>query len=120
MRVLLIVLSILSFNSFADESLSKSEIKQVEELLTEAVSKLIYLERDCDKPIDGEKVKEMAKLKAFSEGFHTIEGVSWETIKVEAHRQYGVLKTKAPVGELCDEYKADIKGNYKFLKDIDG
>ena len=120
-KLIAVLLSItVSFSCFASEELSKEQVKDVEALLVEATSKLIYLDRDCDKPIDGEKVKELAKLKAFSEGFHTLEGISWESIRVEAHRKYGELKVKAPVGELCEQYKADIKGSYKFLKDIDG
>ncbi|OUS31349.1 hypothetical protein A9Q98_02790 [Thalassotalea sp. 42_200_T64] len=118
MKYFLILFTLLSANAFAEDGLSKSQVKKVEAILIEAASKALYLTRDCDKPIDPSKFQELAKIKAFSEGYETIEGVSWETIKREAHRQYGVLKTEAPLGELCEQYKADIKGNYKFLKDI--
>ena len=120
LKALFISCVLLCAPAMAEEALTKSEKAQVEAILTEAASKLIYLDRDCDKPIDGEKFKELAKLKAFSEGFETIEGISWETIRVEAHRQYGVLKTEAPVGELCKQYEADIKDSYMFLKDTSG
>ena len=119
-KLIAVMLSlVVSFGCFATEKLSKNQVKEVEALLIEATSKLIYLDRDCDKPIDGEKVKELAKLKAFSEGYHTLEGISWENIREQAHRKYGELKMKAPIGELCEQYKADIKDNYQFLKDID-
>ncbi|KGJ99591.1 hypothetical protein [Thalassotalea sp. ND16A] len=119
MKYLFILFTLLSANAFAEETLSKSQVKSVEAMLIEAGSKMLYLTRDCDKPIDPSKFKELAKIKAFSEGYETIEGVSWKTIQRESHRQYGELKTEAPMGELCEQYKADIKGNYKFLKDID-
>jgi len=33
----------------------------------------IYLERDCGKAMDVDKFKELARLKAFSEGYMKIE-----------------------------------------------
>jgi len=46
----------------------------------------------------------------------TIEGISWERVKRKAHQEYGMLKIDAPLGELCEQYKAALKGNYRFLK----
>lgn len=117
MKRLILPLLLLSSAAFAAEPLTKSEKGEVESLLAEAASKLIYLERDCGKPVDGDKFKELAKLKAFSEGYMTIEGISWTRVKRKAHQEYGMLKIEAPLGELCAEYKAQIKGNYRFLKE---
>lgn len=125
MKYLIILLAALSATTFAHETpeapktLSSSEVEQVEVLLTEAAAKSIYVTRHCDKPIDVDKFKELAKIKAFSEGFETIEGISWDNVKEGAHKQYDALNAKAPKGELCVEYLADLKGKYRFLKDID-
>jgi hypothetical protein len=116
MKRLILPLLLLSSATFAAEPLTQSEQGEVESLLSEAAGKLIYLERDCGKEMDTEKFKELAKIKAFSEGFMTIEGISWERVKRKAHQKYGMLKIDAPLGELCEQYKAEIKGNYRFLK----
>ncbi|ALO35073.1 hypothetical protein CMT41_10350 [Colwellia sp. MT41] len=118
MKFLILPLLLLSSTAFAAEPLTKVEKGEVELLLAEAASKLLYLERDCGKPMDVEKFKELAKIKAFSEGYMTIEGISWERVKKKAHQGYGMLKIEAPLGELCDDYRAQIKGNYRFLKEI--
>ena len=115
-KPLILPLFLFCSTSFATESLSNAEKREIESILAEAGSKLIYLQRDCGKTMDVEKYKELAKLKAFSEGFMTIEGVSWDNIKRKAHQEYGMLKIEAPLGELCDQYKAAIKESYRFLK----
>lgn len=117
MKRLILPLLLLSSTAFAAEPLTKAEKGEIELLLADAASKLIYLERDCGKAMDAEKFKELAKLKAFSEGYMTIEGISWERVKKKAHKGYGMLKIEAPLGELCEQYKAAIKGNYRFLKE---
>lgn len=114
--VTLLVASALSSFVNAKPALSSSEKSEIELLLAESASKLIYLDRDCGKSIDPEKFKELAKLKAFSEGHISIEGISWERVKRKANKQYGALKIEAPLGELCEQYKADIKDSYHFLK----
>jgi hypothetical protein len=116
MKRVLLSLALLSSSVFATAPLTSSEKNEIELLLAESASKLIYLERDCGKAIDTDKFKELAKLKAFSEGFMTIEGISWDRVKRKAHQGYGSLKIEAPVGELCEQLKADIKGSYRFLK----
>ncbi len=116
MKHIILPLLLLSFTAAASDTLTSSEKSEVELLLSEAGSKLIYTERDCGKPIDVDKFKELAKLKAFSEGFMTIEGINWERVKRKAHQGYGVLKIEAPLGELCEQYLADIKAKYRFLK----
>ena len=112
----LILPLLLSSAVLAAEPLTKTEKGEVESLLAEAASKLIYLDRDCGKAIDAEKFKELSKLKAFSEGYMTIEGISWNRVKRKAHQGYGMLKIEAPLGELCEQYKKDIKGTHQFLK----
>jgi len=114
--ILSLSLVLLSTTAIANDALSKREKGEIELLLAESASKLLYLQRDCDMPMDKEKFKELAKLKAFSEGHMSIEGISWERVKRKAHQGYGMLKIEAPVGELCEQYKADIKGTYRFLK----
>jgi len=116
MKRLILPLLVLSSVTIAAEPLTKSEKSEVESLLAEAASKMIYLNRDCGKEINADKFKELAKLKAFSEGFMTIEGISWERVKRKAHQEYGMLKIDAPLGELCEQYKSAIKGSYRFLK----
>lgn len=116
MKRLILPLLAISCATFAAEPLTKSEKSEVESLLAEAGGKLLYLDRDCGKPMDVEKFKEIAKLRAFSEGFMTIEGISWDRVKRKAHQEYGMLKIDAPLGELCEQYKAALKGNYRFLK----
>ncbi|OUS00328.1 hypothetical protein A9Q81_10650 [Gammaproteobacteria bacterium 42_54_T18] len=116
MKRLILPLLAISCATIAAEPLTKTEKSEVESLLAEAASKMIYLNRDCGKEIDKNKFKELSKLKAFSEGYMTIEGVSWERIKRKAHQEYGMLKIDAPLGELCEQYKAAIKGSYRFLK----
>lgn len=118
MKRLILPLLILSSTAFADNSLTKAEKGEVELMLAESASKLLYLERDCGKAMDAGKFKELAKLKAFSEGYMTIEGISWDRVKRKAHKGYGALKIEAPMGELCEQYRSDIKGNYRFLKEI--
>ena len=117
MKRLILPLLLISSAAFAVEPLTNSEKRDVESLLAEAASKLLYLERDCGKPVDAEKFKELSKIKAFSEGYMTIEGISWKRVKRKAHEGYGALKAAAPLGELCEDYRAQIKGNYRFLKD---
>ncbi len=117
MKKLLLTLLLISNATFATEALTSSEKGEVELLLAEAASKLLYLERDCNQPIDTAKFKELAQLKAFSEGYMTIEGISWDRVKRKAHQGYGALKIEAPMGQLCQQYQADIKGNYRFLKE---
>ena len=117
MKSLILPLLLLSSASFAAEPLTTAEKGEIELLLAEAASKLIYLERDCDKAMDPDKFKELAKLKAFSEGYMTIEGISWKRVQKKAHQGYGMLKIEAPLGELCEQYKAAIKGSYRFLKE---
>jgi hypothetical protein len=119
MKRLILPLLILSSTAIAGESLTKSEKGEVEILLAESASKLLYLERDCDKPMDAEKFVELSKLKAFEEGYTTIEGISWDRVALKAHKGYGALKVKAPMGELCKQYREDIRGMYRFLKPIE-
>lgn len=114
--ILSLSLVLLSTTAIANDALTSREKGEIELLLAESASKLIYLERDCGKPMDKEKFKELAKLKAFSEGFITIEGIDWERVKRKSHQGYGMLKIEAPLGELCEQYKTDIKGSYRFLK----
>ncbi len=118
MKRFILPLVLLSSSILASEPLSKADKGEIELMLAEAGSKLLYLERDCGKPVDVDKFKELAKIKAFSEGFVTIEGISWERVKRKSHQGYGALKIEAPLGELCEQYKKDIKGNYRFLKDM--
>lgn len=112
---------VLLFSSHAiahdDKNLTEEQIQEVEALLTEAAGKLIYMNNECDAPVDAEKFKELAKIKAFSEGYQTIEGISWEHVKEDANRQYEALKMQAPEGELCEKFKNDFKNAYPFLKD---
>lgn len=117
MKQLILALSLISSTAMATGSLTQTEQGEVELLLAESASKLLYLERDCNKPIDTEKFKELAQLKAFSEGYMTIEGISWDRVKRKAHQGYGALKIEAPLGQLCEQYRSDIKGNYRFLKE---
>jgi hypothetical protein len=117
MKKLILILLVLSNTSFASESLTKTEKGEVELLLAEAASKLLYLERDCNMPMSKGKFKELAKIKAFSEGYMTIEGISWDRVKRKSHQGYGALKIEAPLGQLCEQYQSDIKGNYRFLKE---
>lgn len=119
MKGLILSLSLVLLSTTAianDDALSKREKGEIELLLAESASKLIYLERDCDMPMDKSKFKELSKLKAFSEGHLSIEGISWERVKRKSHQAYGMLKIEAPIGELCEQFKADIKGSYRFLK----
>lgn len=118
MKYVLLSLALISSSALATSSLSSSEKSEIELLLAESASKLIYIERDCGKPMDPKKFKELAKLKAFSEGYTSIEGISWERVKRKAHQGYGALKIEAPLGELCEQYKKDLKGSYRFLKEV--
>jgi hypothetical protein len=117
MKKVILILLVLSNSCFATESLTNTEKGEVELLLAEAASKLLYLERDCNMPMSKDKFKEISKLKAFSEGYMTIEGISWDRVKRKAHQGYGALKIEAPLGQLCEQYQSDIKGNYRFLKE---
>ena len=117
MKKLILPLVFLSSSVFAAQPLSDAHKGEIELMLAEAASKLIYLNNDCGKSIDPEKFKELAKLKAFSEGYMTIEGISWENTKRKANKMYGALKIEAPMGELCSEFREDIRGHYDFLKE---
>ncbi|MCJ8321417.1 MAG: hypothetical protein MJK12_17405 [Colwellia sp.] len=117
MNKLILALAFLSSSVFATQPLSDTHKGEIELLLAEAASKLIYLNNDCSKPVDPEKFKELAKIKAFSEGYMTIEGISWENTKRKANKMYGGLKIEAPLGEFCSEFREDIRGHYRFLKD---
>ena len=116
MKQLILVLSLISSTAMATGTLTQIEQGEVELLLAESASKLLYLERDCNKPIDKEKFEELAQIKAFSEGYETIKGISWARIESQSEHNYTVLKTQAPQGQLCEQYQSDIKGNYRFLK----
>jgi hypothetical protein len=118
MKRIILPLLLISSSALANNALSSTDKSEIELLLSESASKLIYLERDCDLPMDTGKFKELAKLKAFSEGYSSIEGISWNKVKRKAHQGYGVLKIEAPLGELCEQYRADIKGKYRFLKEL--
>lgn len=120
MKIIALVTGLLvigNAQALTEKELTEEQVSEVEILLTEAASKLIYMNNECNAPIDAEKFKELAKIKAFSEGYQTIEGISWDHVKVEAHRQYGQLKVEAPMGEYCDKFKEDFKSAYPFLKD---
>lgn len=95
------------------------KLNKLEYILAEAGSKSLYLTRDCDKPIDPEKFKDMADVKAVMEGFQSADEVNWDSIKLASHIKYAELKTEAPMGEYCAQYKKEVKGKYKWLKDID-
>jgi len=101
------------------QTLTVNQIADLEEILSDAGAKAIYLSRDCNKPIDADKFFEMAKLNVLSEGFSTSKGIDREDIRRQAHIKYGQLKVKSPMGELCQEYKAELKGNYRWLADLD-
>lgn len=95
------------------------KLSKLEYILAEAGSKSLYLTRDCDKPIDPEKFKSMADVKAVMEGFKSADEVNWDNIQLASHIKYAELKTDAPMGELCSQYKKEVKGKYKWLKDTD-
>ena len=116
MKNILILMMLLTSATISAETLSKSQSNEIESLLAESSSKLIYLERDCGKDMDVDKFKEIAKLKAFSEGYTTLNGISWADVREQAHQDYGVLRAEAPAGELCHAYEEQIKGTYRFLK----
>ena len=97
------------------QTLTVNQIADLEGILSDEGAKAIYLSRDCDKPIDADKFYEMAKLKALSEGFPTSNGIDRENTRRKAHVKYGQLKSEAPLGELCTQYKADIEGKYRWL-----
>ncbi|TRX56556.1 hypothetical protein [Thalassomonas sp. M1454] len=120
MKPILLLLTVFSFASVASEPLSPLEVKEVQKLLAEAASKAKYVDEICEMPISAEKFKELSKIKAFSEGYETIEGISWEAVKDIALKEYDELKKQAPDGQYCDKYLADLKGNYRFLKDTSG
>ncbi|WP_394175097.1 hypothetical protein [Thalassotalea litorea] len=107
---------LLSANTIASEKPDAEERQEIEMLLAEAAGKMIYLTRQCDKPVDEEKFKELSKLKAFSEGYESIEGISWENVRDQANQNYGELKANGPDGEYCEQYEQDIKNAYPFLK----
>jgi len=72
MKQLIIALSLISSTAMATGTLTQIEQGEVELLLAESASKLLYLERDCNKPIDKEKFEELAQIKAFSEGYESM------------------------------------------------
>lgn len=130
MKYTLLSLMLVTTPVLAMQDVPKSEVEEVTNKATspeyqaklqrkvaEAASKFLYVSRDCEMPIDPEKFKNWVKLKAFSEGYTSIEGVDWETVKREAHINYGKLKIEAPEGELCKKYKAFLKDKYQWLKD---
>ena len=84
----MLALSLISSTAMATGTLTQIEQGEVELLLAESASKLLYLERDCNKPIDNEKFEELAKIKAFSEGYESIEGISWSRIEVQSQHGY--------------------------------
>ncbi|TLU61510.1 hypothetical protein FE810_14730 [Thalassotalea litorea] len=100
----------------AAEAPNAEERNKIEMLLAEAAGKMIYLTKQCDKPVDPEKFKELSKLKAFSEGYQSIEGISWEHVRDEANQKYGELNAEGPDGEFCEQYEKDIQNAYPFLK----
>ncbi|QBY02978.1 hypothetical protein E2K93_00700 [Thalassotalea sp. HSM 43] len=97
---------------------SDERTAELEALLADDASKLIYLSRDCDMPIDAEKFKDLAALKAMMEGYGNTDNVDWEKVTKMAHEGYGKIKVEAPVGEKCPEYKEQLGEKYEWLKDI--
>lgn len=116
MKQLILALSLISSTAMATGTLTQMEQGEVELLLAESASKLLQLERDCNKPIDNEKFEELAQIKAFSEGYGSIEGINWSRIEVQSQHGYEKLKAQAPQGQLCEQFNSKIKGNYRFLK----
>lgn len=116
MKQLILALSLISSTAMATGTLTQIEQGEIELLLADSASKLLYLERDCNKPIDNEKFEELAKIKAFSEGYESIEGISWSRIEVQSQHGYEKLKAEASQGQLCEQFNREIKGNYRFLK----
>ncbi|QDP02079.1 hypothetical protein FNC98_12455 [Thalassotalea sp. PS06] len=114
----LVIVALSSPLVFANEAPNAQERQEIEMLLAEAAGKMIYLTKQCDKPVDKDKFKELSKLKAFSEGYESIEGISWENVRDEANQNYGELKAKGPNGEFCEQYEKDIKNAYPFLKPL--
>jgi hypothetical protein len=117
MKYLMVLTLFISTTTFAQFPLSEQKKSDLELLLAKDVSTLIYLNNDCDKPIaiDKERFKEIAKIRAISEGVFSTEGLDWPKIKKEGHRQYGMLKIEAPLGEFCQKYIKSLGDNYKFL-----
>ena len=116
MKQLILALSLISSTAMATGTLTQREQGEVELLLAESASKLLYLERDCNKPFDNEKFEELAQIKAFSEGYESIEGISWPRIEAQSQRGYEKLNAQASQGQLCEQFNREIKGNYRFLK----
>jgi hypothetical protein len=96
----------------------KSKKLDLEILLANDVSKLIYLNNDCAMPItiEKEQFRDIAKVRAISEGIFSLDDIDWTNIKREGHKKYGMLKIEAPMGEYCKKYSDTIGGNYKFIK----
>jgi len=113
MKKLFIPLFAISTFSFAETM----DLTPVELLLADTASQLIYLDKDCNKPIDPQKFRELAKLKAMSEGYFSVEDIDWEKIKLVGNINYGSLKSEYPLSERCEEFREEIRGNYRFLQD---
>lgn len=118
MKYSIILAVFISTFTFAQTTTDETKKLGLEVLLSSDVSKLIYLNNDCGKPItiDKDRFKDIAKVRAISEGFFSTDGLNWPSIKREGNKQYGKLKIEAPLGEYCERYINALGDNYKFLK----
>lgn len=108
MKQLTLALSLISSTAMATGTLTQIEQGEIELLLADSASKLLYLERDCNKPIDTEKFEELAKIKAFSEGYESIEGILITYTKISCSHQNRWLPAPLAFGEnlLLKTYQA--------------
>lgn len=116
-RAFWFLVSFVSASAFATE-MTKDQIQDVEALLAEGGAKSLYLTRECDKPIDPDKFRDLSKLKAISEGYPGVDGIDWENVKRESHIGYAKMKLDAPLGEACPALLEELKGKYRWLRDI--
>ncbi|MFD2167553.1 hypothetical protein ACFSJY_14985 [Thalassotalea euphylliae] len=105
-------------NATANIELNQQQRYDVEQLLADSGAKSLYLTRECGVAIDANKFKELADIKAMSEGYPSAQGVNWKKIKRNAHAGYKAMQLDAPKGELCTTLTRGNENKYQWVKDI--
>jgi hypothetical protein len=91
-------------------TISQSQYDEVVSLLTQGVSKAMYLNDQCDMQINKEQVREVAKLFTFKESLPMPTNIDWASIATSSRLVYQSYAAKYPHGSQCEKLLEQIDG----------
>ena len=113
---LFIVIVLFSFQGFASEFTPAIKPTDMEALMGIDLAKLIYLNQDCNVPVivGKETLIELARVRAISEGFFSINSLSESRIKEHAIGLYKKLSSN-DIEHQCDIFLDELGENARFV-----